>query len=310
MGKVDFLSIKDFGRSELDLILDLAGTLKEATKAGRTEPRLSGMILAMVFHKPSLRTRVSFEVGMEQLGGSALYISDAEIGIGKRESIQDIAEVLSRYVDGIMIRTFRQSDIDSLAEHARVPVINGLTDTEHPCQVLSDLFTIRERGLSLDGLKLAWIGDGNNVARSWIDAALSYKIDLRLACPKGYLPEAEAITRASAKGTGAIRLTESALEAVVDADVVYTDTWTSMGQEEETAHRREVFSDYRLDRGLLEKASEGAIVMHCLPAHRGEEITDEVMDGPQSAVFDQAENRLHLQKAILVHCMGRGGRRA
>jgi ornithine carbamoyltransferase len=310
MGKVDFLSIKDFGRQECDLLLDLAGTLKEACKSGRKDARLSDMVLAMVFHKPSLRTRVSFEVGMEQLGGSALYISDQEIGFGKREAVGDIAAVLSRYVNGIMIRTFRQSDVESLARHASVPVINGLTDTEHPCQVLSDLFTIREKGLDLDGLRLAWIGDGNNVARSLLDAALSYKIDLRLACPEGYLPDEEAVASVRSHGVGSVRLTDSSAEAVSEAQVIYTDTWTSMGQESEAAHRREVFGSYRVDRDLLDKAGRDAIVMHCLPAHRGEEITDEVMDGPQSVVFDQAENRLHLQKAILVHCMGRGVRRA
>jgi ornithine carbamoyltransferase len=304
MGKIDFLSIADFGRDELDVLLDLAATIKETWRTGRSDPRLAGKVLAVVFHKPSLRTRVSFEVGMRQLGGHALYITDAEIGFGKRESIHDIAQVLSRYVDGIMIRTFHHSDVEELARHARVPVINGLTDAEHPCQVLADLFTIREKGLDLDGLRIAWIGDGNNVANSWCDAALSYRLDLRLAIPKGYEPEAGRLEAVRSRARGKIRLTDSVAEAVEGAHVLYTDTWTSMGQEEEAARRREAFAGHTVDRHLLAQAAEGAIVMHCLPAHRGEEITDEVMDGSQSVVFDQAENRMHLQKAILVHCIG------
>jgi ornithine carbamoyltransferase len=241
---------------------------------------------------------------MRQLGGHALYITDAEIGFGKRESIHDIAQVLSRYVDAIMIRTFHHSDIEELARHASVPVINGLTDAEHPCQILTDLFTIREKGLDLDDLRIAWIGDGNNVANSWCDAALSYKIDLRLAIPKGYEPDPQRLERVRSRARGTIRLTDSVAEAVDGAQVVYTDTWTSMGQEEGAARRREAFAGYTVDRHLLASAAEGAIVMHCLPAHRGEEITDEVMDGPESVVFDQAENRMHGQKAILVHCIG------
>lgn len=309
MGKVDYLAVSDFGRDELDLMLDLAVTLRETLRTGRDDPRLAGKVLALVFHKPSLRTRVSFEVGMRQLGGSAVYITDAEIGFGKRESVYDIAKVISRYVDGIMIRTFHQSDVEELARHADVPVINGLTDSDHPCQVLADLFTIRDHGFELDGLKVAWIGDGNNVAKSWLDATLSYEIDLRLACPKGYEPDSAALNRAMKSGRGKVKLTTSVSEAVEGADVLYTDTWTSMGQEKEATDRREALADYRIDQALLSGAAKKAIVMHCLPAHRGEEITDEVMDGPQSVVFDQAENRMHLQKAILVHCMGRAGRR-
>ncbi len=309
MGKVDFLTIKDFGREELDLLLDLATTLKEAWRAGRSEPRLNGKVLACVFHKPSLRTRISFEVGMAQLGGRSLYITDAEIGFGKRESIYDIAKVLSRYVDAVMIRTFSQKNVEELARHASVPVINGLTDSDHPCQILSDLFTIREKGRTLDGLKVAWIGDGNNVAKSWIDAALAYSIDLRLACPEGFDPDPAAIAR-SASGRGKVSIVRSPEDAVRGADVVYTDTWTSMGQEAEAQKRRTAFAQHRLDDLLLGKAAPGALVMHCLPAHRGEEITDSVIDGPQSIVFDQAENRMHAQKAILVHCMGAATRRA
>jgi ornithine carbamoyltransferase len=310
MGKVDFLSIADFRRPELDLLLDLATTLKDAWKAGRNEPRLNGKVLALIFHKPSLRTRVSFEVAMAHLGGRALYITDAEIGFGKRESIHDIANVLFRFIDGIMIRTYHQSDVVELARHASVSVVNGLTDSDHPCQILSDLFTIREKGIPLDGLRLAWIGDGNNVAKSWIDAALSYGIDLRLACPEGYEPDEKAIARVRSSGVGKVKLVRSVREAVEGAQVLYTDTWTSMGQEAEAERRRHAFSGYQVNEELLRLADRRAIVMHCLPAHRGEEITDAVMDGPQSVVFDQAENRLHLQKAILVHCMGAGRRAA
>ncbi|MBD3161613.1 MAG: ornithine carbamoyltransferase [Candidatus Eisenbacteria bacterium] len=309
MGKIDFLSIADFGREELDLILDLAATLKEAWRAGRSEPRLSGKTLALIFHKPSLRTRVSFEVGVGQLGGRGLYITDAEIGFGKRESVHDIAQVLSRYVDGIMIRTFRQSDVAEMAKHASVPVINGLTDAEHPCQILSDLFTLREKGVALDGMRIAWIGDGNNVAKSWIDATLAYEIELRLACPEGYHPDEKAVEQARTSGKGKVEIFDRPEEAIKGARAIYVDTWTSMGQEEEAELRRRAFAGYTLDRRLLGLAGEDALVLHCLPAHRGEEITDEVMDGPQSVVFDQAENRMHLQKGILVHCMAAGGGR-
>ncbi|MDM7915557.1 MAG: ornithine carbamoyltransferase, partial [Candidatus Eisenbacteria bacterium] len=303
-GKVDFLTLAQFGREELDLILDLAATLKESWRTGRPEPRLAGRSLALIFHKPSLRTRVSFDVGMNQLGGHSLYITDAEIGFGKRESIHDIANVISRFVDGIMIRTFHQSDVEDLARYARVPVINGLTDSDHPCQILADMFTLREKGVALDGLSLAWIGDGNNVAKSWIDAALSYAIDLRLACPEGYDPDPKAIEAVKARGRGKVTVVRRPDEAVRGAKVIYTDTWTSMGQEAEAAKRRAAFAGFQVDAKMLSKAAPDVLVMRCLPAHRGEEITDEVMDGPHSIVFDEAENRMHLQKAILVHCMG------
>jgi ornithine carbamoyltransferase len=241
---------------------------------------------------------------MAHLGGRSLYITDAEIGFGKRESIHDIARVLSGFVDGIMIRTFSQANVEELARHARVPVINGLTDSDHPCQILADMFTIREKGLALDGLSLAWVGDGNNVAKSWIDAAHAYAIDLRLACPIGFDPDPKAVERVRASGRGRITIVRTPEEAVAGVKVIYTDTWTSMGQEAEVAKRREAFAGYQVNAALLSKAAPGALVMHCLPAHRGEEITDEVMDGPQSVVFDEAENRMHLQKAILVHCLG------
>ncbi|MBM3286071.1 MAG: ornithine carbamoyltransferase [Candidatus Eisenbacteria bacterium] len=308
MGKTDFLAIADFGRKELQLLLDLAGTLKDAWRSGKSDPRLAGKVLACVFHKPSLRTRMSFEVGMAQLGGRSLYVTDAEIGFGKRESIHDIARVLSRYVDAIMIRTFSQEHVRELARHARVPVINGLTDSDHPCQILSDLFTIREKGVALDGLSVAWIGDGNNVAKSWIDAALAFELDLRLACPAGYDPDPAALARVEREGRGRVRLLRDPEEAVQGARVLYTDTWTSMGQEGEAEERRAAFRGFRVDEPLVARAAPGALVMHCLPAHRGEEIVDAVMDGPQSVVFDQAENRLHAQKAILVHCISSAAR--
>jgi ornithine carbamoyltransferase len=244
---------------------------------------------------------------MRQLGGDALYITDAEIGFGRRESIQDIGRVLSRYLDGIMIRTFAQADVQALAAAASVPVINGLTDWVHPCQVLCDMLTVREKGLELDGLKIAYFGDGNNLANSWIHASLAYALDLRIACPAGYDPDAVSIARANAAGHGRVTLTRDPREAAAGAQVLYTDTWTSMGQEAEGAKRGALFPPYQVNAELLRLAAPGALVMHCLPAHRGEEITDAVMDGPQSIVFDQAENRLHGQKGILLHCLGERG---
>jgi ornithine carbamoyltransferase len=304
MPKTDFLTLLDFDRLELDAILAQADHLKAEERAGRRGSPLRGRVLGLIFHKPSLRTRLSFEVGMRQLGGDALYITDAEIGFGKRESIQDIARVVSRYLDGIMIRTFAQADVQALAAAASVPVINGLTDWVHPCQVLCDMLTLREKGLALDGLKIAYLGDGNNLANSWIHASLAYALDLRIACPAGHDPDAGAIARAKAAGCGRVTLTRDAREAAAGAQVLYTDTWTSMGQEAESAKRRALFPPYQVNAELLRLAAPGALVMHCLPAHRGEEITDAVMDGPLSIVFDQAENRLHGQKGILLHCLG------
>jgi ornithine carbamoyltransferase len=307
MPKTDFLTLLDFDRRELDAILTEADRLKAEERAGRRSNPLRGRVLGLIFHKPSLRTRLSFEVGMRQLGGDALYITDAEIGFGKRESIQDIARVVSRYLDGIMIRTFAQSDVQALAAAASVPVINGLTDWVHPCQVLCDMLTLREQGLALDGLKIAYLGDGNNLANSWIHASLAYAFDLRIACPAGYDPDGVSIARANAAGCGRVTLTRDPREAAAGAQVLYTDTWTSMGQEAESAKRRALFPPYQINAELLKLAAPGALVMHCLPAHRGEEITDAVMDGPRSIVFDQAENRLHGQKGILLHCLGERG---
>jgi len=304
MAKVDFLTLLDFSRHELEDILGKAEALKRRWRAGESETALRGRVLGLVFHKPSLRTRLSFEVGMRQLGGSALYITDAEIGFGRRETIGDIGEVMSRYLQGIMIRTFSQANVVALARAASIPVVNGLTDWVHPCQILADLFTLREKGLALDGLRVAYVGDGNNVTNSWIHAAMAFELDLRVATPAGYEPDPTSVARVAAGGRGKVRLFHDARAAVEGAQVVYTDTWASMGQEAEAEARRLVFPPFQVNAALLAAAAPRAFVMHCLPAHRNEEITDEVIDGPQSIVFDQAENRLHAQKGILLHCLG------
>jgi ornithine carbamoyltransferase len=278
--------------------------LKESWRKGRPEPRLAGKVLGCVFHKPSLRTRLSFEAAMHQLGGHSLYITDAEIGFGKRESIYDIGQVMGRMLNGIMIRTFSQKNVEDLAAASPIPVINGLTDLLHPCQVFCDLLTIKERGVPLDGIKVAYLGDGNNVAHSWLNASLSFHFDFCFAGPEGYDPDPAILERARTRAKGKITVTRDPVEAVRGARVVYTDTWTSMGQEAETEKRLKVFPPYQLNAKLLRLAEPGALVMHCLPAHRGQEITDEVMDGPQSVVFDQAENRLHSQKAVLLTLLG------
>jgi ornithine carbamoyltransferase len=304
MAKIDFLTLADFGRGEVDAMLEAAARAKRAWQAGDRPAPLAGRVLGLVFHKPSLRTRLSFEVGMRQLGGSGLYITDAEIGFGKREAIQDIGGVMSRMLDGIMIRTFAQENVVALARAASIPIINGLTDAVHPCQILCDLFTLLEKGRELDGLRVAYLGDGNNVANSWIDAARLYDIDLRIGAPVGHDPDPAALERVRQGGRGRVRVLRDPREAVEGAHVVYTDTWTSMGQEAEAIERRKVFPPYQVNAALLRGAAADALVMHCLPAHRGEEITDEVMDGPQSIVYDQAGNRLHGQKGILLHCLG------
>jgi len=302
--KKDFLTLADYGREELEGMLDLAAKLKESWRQGRPERRLADKILACVFLKPSLRTRVSFEAAMWHLGGHALYITDAEIGLGKRESVYDVGQVLGRMVHGIMIRTFSQESVVELAQATPIPVINGLTDLVHPCQVFCDMLTIRENGLPLDGIKVAYLGDGNNLVHSWLNAAASFPFDFSFGGPAGYHPQPEVVERARSRARGRITITEDPQEAIRGAAVVYTDTWTSMGQEAETEKRIKVFPAFQVNRQLLALADPKAIVMHCLPAHRGQEITDEVMDGPQSVVFDQAGNRLHGQKAILAHCLG------
>lgn len=308
MTKRDFLSLADLKPADVHELLDLALALKSQWRAGgqgceTQRQRLADKTLGMIFQKPSLRTRVSFDVGMSQLGGRAIYLAPEEIRLGERESIPDAARVLSRYVDGIMARVFSHEDVLALARWATVPVINGLSDFNHPCQGLTDLLTILEKRDRLEGVKLAYIGDGNNVLHSLLYGAAQVGMHLVAATPEGYGPLAEVVQQAKtmAVDTGAIiELFHEPREAIRDADAVYTDTWTSMGQEEEAARRRQIFRPYQINEALLALANPDVGVMHCLPAHRGEEITDEVADGPQSWLFDQAENRLHAQKAILV----------
>ncbi len=303
MNSMDYLSIADLSGEDINLLLREA---REVKAAGWTSS-LSGKTLALLFEKPSLRTRVSFEVAMRQAGGQCIYLSPAEVGLGARESVPDVARVLSRYVDVIAARTFSHKTVEILAEYADVPVINALSDAEHPCQALADLFTITEKKGDLRGLKLAYIGDGNNIAASLMLGASLVGMNFRIASPEGYHVKAEVVdkARANTEENGAsIFLTSIPEEAARDADIVYTDVWTSMGQEAETAARRRAFRDFRVDSHLMSLADEDAIFMHDLPAHRGEEVTDEVMDGPQSVVFDQAENRMHTAKALLIHLLG------
>jgi ornithine carbamoyltransferase len=295
-----FLAIPDFSREELYGILDLAARMKRGEYADKP---LAGKTLAMIFTKSSTRTRVSFEVGTYQLGGHALFLSSRDIQLGRGEPIRDTARVLSRYVDGIMIRTFDQADPEELAKWGSVPVINGLTDLLHPCQIMADLQTIRENlGPDLSTVKVAWVGDGNNMANSWLNAAYRFGFDLRLAYPAGYEPDAAILERA--RGAANVVTTHDPREAVAGADVVNTDVWTSMGQEEESARRLRDFAGYRVDESMMESATDRSIFLHCLPAHRGEEVTDEVIEGPRSRVWDEAENRLHAQKAIMATLMG------
>lgn len=304
-----FLSLGDLTAGQLAGLLDLAARLKEAWRGGAEEPILGGRTLAMIFQKPSLRTRVSFEEAMNDLGGRAMYLSPQEVQLGARESVPDVARVLSGYVDAILARVFAHDDLLLLADHSRVPVINGLSDYSHPCQGLSDLFTIREALGRLAGVRLAYVGDGNNVCHSLLLGGSRLGMDLRVASPPGYEPRREVVEQASRQAQesgGKVRVTPDPAEAVRDADIVYTDVWTSMGQEAEAERRRRVFGPYQVNGELLSRASLGARVMHCLPAHRGEEISDEVMDSPQALVFTQAENRLHAQKALLVQLLADG----
>ena len=295
-----FLAIPDFTTAELYATLKLARSMKSGEYAERP---LAGRTLAMIFEKSSTRTRVSFEVGTFQLGGHALFLSSRDIQLGRGEPIRDMARVLSRYVDGIMIRTFGHNIVEELAEFATVPIINGLTDLLHPCQVMADVLTIQEEfGDDLAGRKVAWIGDGNNMANSWINAAYRFGFELRLACPEGYRPDAAILKRAQESAT--ILVTSDPREAAAGADVINTDVWTSMGQEEETQARIKAFDGYHVDNALMGRAAKNAIFLHCLPAHRGEEVAEEVIEGPQSRVFNEAENRLHVQKAIMATLMG------
>ncbi len=301
-----YLDITEWSRQDFMELLDLAVFLKREWKSGGNRPVLSGKVLGMVFQKPSLRTRVSFEVGMKHLGGDALYLSPDEIGLGKRESIADVARVLSGYVQGIMARVFAHEHVLEMAKWATVPVINGLSDYNHPCQGLADIMTVYEHFGRVEGLKVAFIGDGNNVATSLLMASALLGANFSIATPPGYELKASTLVKArplAEESHITIETFEDPVAAVAGADVVYTDTWTSMGQEAEAEERRKRFKKYQVNSQLLAKASKGAIVMHCLPAHRGEELTDEVADGPQSMIFPQAENRMHAQKAVLVELM-------
>ena len=295
----DLISIADLDSDELQKLIKSAIWLKQAGK----KKLLEGKVLALLFEKPSLRTRVSFDVAMNQLDGHALMLSQAEVGLGEREPIADMARVLSRYVDGIVARTFDHQSVALLAKHATVPVINGLTDEEHPCQALSDLLTIQEKKRGLEGLSIAYVGDANNVANSLLLACPLVGMEFRIASPKGYGPKERVLAQAQKSG-GQILLTEDAKQAVEDADVLYTDVWTSMGQEAEAERRRASFAGYQVNQELLSLAKRDAIFMHPLPAHHGEEIAEGLLESPQSVVFDQAENRLHMQKAILVKLLG------
>jgi ornithine carbamoyltransferase len=295
----DFLAISDFSSEELTEIIHLALSTKQRMRDGNMPTPLAGKSIALIFHKPSLRTRMSFEKGIHQLGGHSIYITGGEFDLGKRESIPDVARVLSRYVEAIMIRTFHQHEVEELAANAGVPVINGLTNLLHPCQIMSDLLTIQEKLGRINGITVAYFGDGNNVANSWMNAAARFPFLLRIATSPDTLPDQGILEQALKEGAN-ITITHDAGEAARDADVLYTDVWASMQEKDKGTERAKMLAEFQVNRNLVARAKSSAIVMHCLPAERGREITDEVIDGPQSVVFDQAENRLHLQKAIMM----------
>ncbi len=295
----DFLAIPDYSRDELLKLFALAERMRDGSYKDKP---LAGKSLAMIFMKSSTRTRVSFEVGTWQLGGHALFLSPNDIQIGRGEPIPDTARVLSRYVDGIMIRTFAHSQVEELARFATVPVINGLTDLLHPCQVLADILTVRQHLGTIEGKRVAWIGDGNNMANSWINAAYRLGFELTLACPEGYDPDPAILKRA--QSVAKVRVVRDPMKAAESADVVNTDVWASMGQEAEQAERMKAFAGFIVDEKLMSRGKKEAIFLHCLPAHRGEEVAPEVIDGPRSRVWDEAENRLHIQKAIMANLMG------
>ena len=296
----DFVSIADYSRADIENIFKLTKELKDKTKAGEEHHICKGKTMSMIFAKPSARTRISFETGMYQLGGYALYLSPTDIGIGKREAVKDIARVLSRYNDVIMARLFEHKHMKELAKHATVPVINGLTDYNHPCQIMADIYTIKEHKRRHTDLKITYLGDGNNIANSWINLAAKIPLHLVICSPSGYEPDKTTLTQARKKNISQVDVIDDPVKAVKKADVIYTDVWASMGQEEEAAERRKVFMPYQVNSDLMKNADKDALVMHCLPAHRGDEITDEIVDGPQSIVFDEAENRMHVQKAIIA----------
>jgi len=299
----DIVTLTELESSDFDLLFARAAELKTRHKAGITDHSLAGKSLGLIFNKPSTRTRISFEAAAIQLGGTPVFMSTGDTQISRNEPVEDTAKVLSRYLDGVAIRTYSQEFVEKFAKAADIPVINALTDTHHPCQVLSDLLTVIEKKGAYKDLKIAWVGDGNNMAHSWINAASVLGLNLALACPGGYEPDSQ-ILRLAIKKNDRISLFTDPAEAVKDADVINTDVWASMGQETEQAKRRSAFSAYQVNEKLLSIAADDAIVMHCLPAHRGEEITAEVLDGPQSVVWDQAENKLHMHKAVLDVLLG------
>ncbi len=294
------LSLWDFDRQELRSYLDLALQLKKESKEGVRHQQLAGKIIGLIFEKPSTRTRVSFESAMYGLGGQVIYLSSRDTQLARNEPLKDMARVMDRYVDGLVIRTFGQEIVDELARYSGVPVINALTDLHHPCQILSDVMTVIEKKGAIEDLQIAWIGDGNNMANSWIQAAGRLGFDLTLACPEGYDPAPEILKAAQSEGSASIKLVRDPLEAVAGADVINVDVWASMGQEDEQDERLETFKSYQVNNTMLKHAKTDTIVLHCLPAHRGEEITEEVLEGPQCVAFDQAENKLHIHKAILA----------
>ena len=296
------LKLMDLSEKEIIEILNLADQLKYEKKNGIEHHLLKGKTLGLIFSKSSTRTRVSFEVGMYDLGGNALFLSSRDLQIGRGEPVQDTARVLSRYLDGIMIRTFAQSEVEDLAKYGSIPIINGLTDYCHPCQVLADLMTIREHKGTLAGRKICYIGDGNNMTNSIIVGCIKMGMEVSVACPKGYEPDADIM--AWAKENGKFTCTENILEAAKDSDVLYTDVWASMGQEAEAEERKKIFKDYQINSTVMSVAKSDAMVMHCLPAHRGEEITEDVLEAHANEIFDEAENRLHAQKAVMVLTMG------
>ena len=302
----DFLTLKDFTRQEIEEMVNLGIDLKAKQKAGIPTPILAGKTLGMIFQKSSTRTRVSFEVGMYQLGGSALFLSTNDLQIGRGEPIKDTARVLSRYLDGIMIRTYSHADVEELAEYADIPVINGLTDDYHPTQIIADLITIQEHKGKLEGIKFAYVGDGNNMTHSLMIGCAKVGMDVTVACPDGYMPNSEIVALAqqyAAESGGSVTVMHDPKEAVKDVDVIYTDTWASMGQEAEKEIRKKAFAGYQVDDAMMALAKPDAIFMHCLPAYRGMEVTDEVIESAQSVVFDEAENRLHAHKAIMASVM-------
>jgi ornithine carbamoyltransferase len=302
----DFLSVADLSATELATVLDTAAELKAQTRKREPHPRLNGLAVALVFEKPSLRTRLSFDIGMFQLGGRAFYLSPQEIGLGKREAVRDVARVIGSMADGIVARVNRHTDLVELAQYSPVPVVNALSDLEHPCQILADFLTVRERFGKLEGLKLAYIGDGNNMAHSLMLGAALVGMNITIISPSNYTPLPQVLEQAEqiAGGRSQIQVVSDPIAGVRGADIVYTDVWASMGQEDEAEERREIFAPYQLNEGLLEYTHPETLILHCLPAHRGEEITEEVLESPQSWVFQQAENRLHAQKALLVHLLG------